>query len=204
MDFLDSVGALRAAQRTTSADRCPRPVGTTARRGLRISRPRPALHRRGPAASVARAPATATAPASLSRVSDCISRSAAGTQQTTSADQCPRPVGTTDATRPPHLTPSASPTPPRPRLLGGAGIRDRGGACVPFSRLSDGIGHRPRPHKPCLQRAAAPGWRTPPAGGQLVRRRPRAIRAAPPSPPQTRPVSNAYGLVLHQVRCRDL
>jgi hypothetical protein len=108
VDFLDSVGALRAAQRTTSADRCPRPVGTTARRGLRISRPRPALHRRGPAASVARAPATATAPASLSRVSDCISRSAAGTQQTTSADQCPRPVGTTDATRPPHLAPSAS------------------------------------------------------------------------------------------------
>ena len=124
--------------------------------------------------------------------------------RTTSADRCQRPRSTTDATRPPHLTPSASPTPPRPRLLGGAGIRDRGGACVPFSRLSDGIGHRPRPHKPCLQRAAAPGWRTHPAGGQLVRRRPRAIRAAPPSPPQTRPVSNAYGLVLHQVRCRDL
>ena len=101
--------------------------------------------------------------------------------RTTSADQCPRPVGTTDAKQPPHLAPSASPTPPRPRLLGGAGIRDRGGACVPLSRLSDGIGHRPRPHKPCLQRAAAPGWRTHPAGGQLVRRRPRAIRAAPPA-----------------------
>ena len=69
MDFLDSVGALRAAQRTTSADRCPRPVGTTARRGLRISRPRPALHRRGPVSSVARASAIAAAPASLSRVS---------------------------------------------------------------------------------------------------------------------------------------
>ena len=79
--------------------------------------------------------ATAAAPASLSRVSDCISRSAAGTQRTTSADQCPRPVSTTDATRPPHLTPSASPTPPRPRLLGGAGIRDRGGARVPFRVL---------------------------------------------------------------------
>ena len=125
VDFLDSVGALRAPSgrlpRTGARATGPRRT----RRGLRISRPRPALHRRGPAASVARAPTTATAPASLSRVSDGISRSAAGTQQTTSADQCPRPVGTTDATRPPHLTPSASPTPPRPRLLGGAGPRQR-------------------------------------------------------------------------------
>ena len=62
-------------------------------------------------------------------------RGAAATQRTTSADRCPRPRSTTDATRPPHLAPSASPTPPRPRRLGGAGARDSGGACVPFSRL---------------------------------------------------------------------
>ena len=45
--------------------------------------------------------------------------------RTTSADRCQRPRSTTDATRPPHLAPSASPTPPRPRLLGGAGPRQR-------------------------------------------------------------------------------
>ena len=52
-------------------------------------------------------------------------RGAAGTQRTTSADRCPRPRSTTDATRPPHLAPSASPTPPRPRSSVARGPRQR-------------------------------------------------------------------------------
>ena len=168
MDFLDSAGALRAprGRLPRTGARAPGPRRT--RRGLRTLRPRPALRRRGPAASVARAPATATAPASLSRVSDCISRSAAGTQRTTSADQCPRPVGTTDAKQPPHLAPSASPTPPRPRLLGGAGIRDRGGACVPFPRL----GRHQSSSATAYALSAAP---QPPRAGALT---PRARRSS--------------------------
>jgi hypothetical protein len=57
----------------------------------------------------------------------------------------PAPGRHDGATRPPHLAPSASPTPPRPRRLGGAGARDSDGACVPFSRLglhqSERCGH---------------------------------------------------------------
>ena len=179
--------------RTTSADRCQRPRSTTdATRPPHLAPsasptpPRPRVL--GGAWS-----ATAAAPASLSRVSDCISRSAAGTQQTTSADQCPRPVGTTDATRPPHLTPSASPTPPRPRLLGGAGVRDRGGARVPFPRLGRHQSSPATAYAFVRRAAAAAGWRTHPAGAPLVRRRPRAVRAAPPPPPQMRPVPSASG-----------
>ena len=161
----------------------------------------------------------------------------------------PAPGRHDGATRPPHLAPSASPTPPRPRRLGGAGARDSDGACVPFSRLglhqSERCGHptddvrgpvpapgqhdgrdaasashalgqpytaaapsprwcghprprrRPRPfprsrtssviardHIRLVRRAvAAAGRRTHPAGAPLVRRRPRAVRAAPPPPP---------------------
>ena len=73
MDFLDSAGALRAPRgrlpRTSARARSARRT----RRGLRISRPRPALHRRGPVSSVARASAIAAAPASLSRVSQTAS-----------------------------------------------------------------------------------------------------------------------------------
>ena len=73
VDFLDSAGALRAPRgrlpRTSARARSARRT----RRGLRISRPRPALHRRGPVSSVVRASATAAAPASLSAFSDVIS-----------------------------------------------------------------------------------------------------------------------------------
>ena len=167
MDFLDSVGALRAprGRLPRTGARAPGPRRT--RRGLRISRPRPATPPR-PRLLGGAGSATAAAPASLSRVSDGISRSAAGTQQTTSADQCPRPVGTTDATRPPHLTPSASPTPPLPRLLGGAGIRDRGGARVPFPRLG-------RHQSSSATAYALPAAPQPPRAGALT---PRARRSS--------------------------
>ena len=73
VDFLDSAGALRAPRgrlpRTSARARSARRT----RRGLRISRPRPALHRRGPVSSVVRASATAAAPASLAAFSDVIS-----------------------------------------------------------------------------------------------------------------------------------
>ena len=54
MDFLDSVGALNGThgRRPRTGASAPGPRRT--RRGLRISRPRPALHRRGPVSSVAR------------------------------------------------------------------------------------------------------------------------------------------------------
>ena len=168
MDFLDSAGALRAprGRLPRTGARAPGPRRT--RRGLRTFAPSasptpPRPRRLGGAGS-----ATAAAPASLSRVSDCISRSAAGTHKTTSADQCPRPVGTTDAKQPPHLAPSASPTPPRPRLLGGAGIRDRGGACVPFPRL----GRHQSSSATAYALSAAP---QPPRAGALT---PRARRSS--------------------------
>ena len=70
MDFLDSVGALNGTHGRLPRTGASAPGPRRTRRGLRIiSRPRPALHRRGPVSSVVRASAIAAAPASLSRVS---------------------------------------------------------------------------------------------------------------------------------------
>ena len=62
-------------------------------------------------------------------------RGAAGCPADDFRGTVPAPGRHDGVTRPPHLAPSASPTPPRPRRLGGAGARDSDGACVPFSRL---------------------------------------------------------------------
>ena len=68
-----SVGALRAPNRRRPRTSARARSARRKRSGLRISRPRPALHRRGPVSSVARASAIAAAPASLSRVSQTAS-----------------------------------------------------------------------------------------------------------------------------------
>ena len=121
-----SVGALRAPNRRRPRTSARARSARRKRSSLRISRPRPALHRRGPVSSVARASAIAAAPASLSRV----------------------------------------------------------------SRTSSVIA---RDHIRLVRRAAAAaGWRTHPAGAPLVRRRPRAFRAAPPPPPQNAPGSQCF------------
>ncbi len=203
MDFLNSGGALRAprGRLPRTGARAPGPRRT--RRGLRTLRPRPALHRRGPVPRWRGVRDSGGA---------CVPFSRLGLHQ---SERCGRP---TDDVRGPVPAPgrhdgrdaaSASRALGKPYTAAAPSPRWRG---HPRSRrrlrpfLASLGRHQSSPATAQALSAARScrGLAHSPRGRQLVRRRPRAIRAAPPPPPQTRPVSNAYGLVLHPVRCRDL